>query len=321
MCSLLPASARAQHGTRPAQPHGRSASSTGMVRGYDRGLELGVPPPVPDAARRRSALIVLTGCALRRRSPRASFPSRTPASSSARPRRARTSPSRRCRRSTNQFVDNRRARIPAVSGVVGFAGATGGNSSENTARMFIQLKPFERARRHRRSRSSSGCGPKVAQVQGAKFFMQAGQDVTVGGRLSRTAISIHPHRHRHRRAQPLGADHRSSAMSKLPELQDVASDQQIASPHIADRRSTATPPRGSASRSSADRRDALRRLRPAPGRDDLHLDQPVQGDPRGRSRNSRRTRRRCRSIYVATRRRRAGAAQHRRAFHAPRSSR
>ena len=35
---------------------------------------------------------------------------------------------------------------PAVQGVVGFAGATGGNSSENTARMFIQLKPFgERA--------------------------------------------------------------------------------------------------------------------------------------------------------------------------------
>ena len=31
---------------------------------------------------------------------------------------------------------------PAVSGVVGFAGATGYNPSESTARMFIQLKPF-----------------------------------------------------------------------------------------------------------------------------------------------------------------------------------
>jgi multidrug efflux pump subunit AcrB len=31
---------------------------------------------------------------------------------------------------------------PGVSGVVGFVGSTGGNSSENTARMFIQLKPF-----------------------------------------------------------------------------------------------------------------------------------------------------------------------------------
>ena len=31
---------------------------------------------------------------------------------------------------------------PAVSGIVGFAGATGGNATENTARMFVQLKPF-----------------------------------------------------------------------------------------------------------------------------------------------------------------------------------
>ncbi len=32
---------------------------------------------------------------------------------------------------------------PAVAGVVGFAGATGGNPGENTARMFVQLKPFD----------------------------------------------------------------------------------------------------------------------------------------------------------------------------------
>ena len=34
----------------------------------------------------------------------------------------------------------------------------------------------------------------------------------------------------------------------------------------------------------ADRRDAVRRVRPAPGRDDVHLDQPVQGHPRGQAR-------------------------------------
>src|ERR1700755_3376829 len=43
-------------------------------------------------------------------------------------------------------IQNRLAEIirkdPAVSGVVGFVGSTGGNSAENTARMFIQLKPF-----------------------------------------------------------------------------------------------------------------------------------------------------------------------------------
>ena len=35
---------------------------------------------------------------------------------------------------------------PAVEGIVGFAGATGGNPSESTARMFAQLKPFQDAR-------------------------------------------------------------------------------------------------------------------------------------------------------------------------------
>ncbi len=43
-------------------------------------------------------------------------------------------------------IENALAKIilsdPAVSGVAGFAGATGGNPAENTARMFIQLKPF-----------------------------------------------------------------------------------------------------------------------------------------------------------------------------------
>src|SRR6185437_1923562 len=43
---------------------------------------------------------------------------------------------------THQVVDKVQ-RDPAVSGVVAFAGATGGNSSESTARIFIQLKPFE----------------------------------------------------------------------------------------------------------------------------------------------------------------------------------
>ena len=61
---------------------------------------------------------------------------------------------------------------PAVSGVVGFAGATGGNPSESTARMFVQLKPFDQRpsvqqvmarlkpeRSPRWSASSSTCSP------------------------------------------------------------------------------------------------------------------------------------------------------------------
>ena len=72
----------------------------------------------------------------------------------------------------------------------------------------------------------------VAQVPGVKFFMQAGQDITVGGRLSRTEYQytltdtdIDELNH--------WAPIFEQRMAKLPGLQDVASDQQIAAPHIA----------------------------------------------------------------------------------------
>src|SRR5262249_5952731 len=73
---------------------------------------------------------------------------------------------------------------------------------------------------------------KVAQVPGAKFFMQAGQDVTVGGRLTQTeyqyTITDTDTAELNHWAPVLQQE-----MQKAPELQDVASDQQIAAPHIA----------------------------------------------------------------------------------------
>jgi hydrophobe/amphiphile efflux-1 (HAE1) family protein len=131
---------------------------------------------------------------------------------------------------THQVVDKVQA-DPAVSGVVAFLGATGGNSSESTARVFIQLKPFDQ-RDVTADQVIRRLRPIAAQVQGVKFYMQAGQDITVGGRLSRTQYQytltdtdIEELNH----WAPIFAD----AMGKLPALQDVASDQQIAAPHIA----------------------------------------------------------------------------------------
>jgi multidrug efflux pump subunit AcrB len=132
-------------------------------------------------------------------------------------------------------IENQFAEIimsdPAVSGVVGFAGATGGNASESTARLFIQLKPLSE-----RDASAQAIiqrlRPKVAQVPGAKFFMQAGQDVSVGARLTQTeyqyTITDSDTEELNHWAPIL-----QEQMQKAPELQDVASDQQIASPHIA----------------------------------------------------------------------------------------
>ena len=120
---------------------------------------------------------------------------------------------------------------PAVQGVVGFAGATGGNAAENTARLFIQLKPLAE-RKVSAQEVIQRLRPKVAQVIGANFFMQAGQDVNVGGRLTKTE-----YQYTLTDSDTAELNHWAPIlqreMQKLPELQDVASDQQIASPHIA----------------------------------------------------------------------------------------
>jgi multidrug efflux pump subunit AcrB len=69
-------------------------------------------------------------------------------------------------------------------------------------------------------------------VEGAKFFMQAGQDISIGGRLSRTQYQ---YTLTDTNLEELNhwAPIIEQAMRKLPELQDVASDQQIAAPHVA----------------------------------------------------------------------------------------
>jgi multidrug efflux pump subunit AcrB len=74
--------------------------------------------------------------------------------------------------------------------------------------------------------------PKVAQVMGAKFYMQALQDVTVGGRLTQTEYQ---YTLTDTDTEELNhwAPIIQQQMEKMPELQDVASDQQISSPHIA----------------------------------------------------------------------------------------
>ena len=120
---------------------------------------------------------------------------------------------------------------PAVAAVVGFVGATGGNSAENSARMFIQLKDFSH-----RSESAQEViqrlRPKVAEVPGAKYFLQAAQDVTVGARMTQTEYQY--------TLTDTDSDELNhwapiiqQGMQKMPELQDVATDQQIAAPHIA----------------------------------------------------------------------------------------
>jgi multidrug efflux pump subunit AcrB len=129
-----------------------------------------------------------------------------------------------------QIVDIVR-KDPDVSGIISFTGASAYNPTENTARVFIQLKPHDQ-RNLTSGQIIQRLRPKVARVQGVKFFMQSGQDISVGGRLSRT---LYQFTLTDTSSDELNqwAPKMAAAMGKLPELQDVASDQQIAAAHLA----------------------------------------------------------------------------------------
>ena len=118
---------------------------------------------------------------------------------------------------------------PAVRSVVGFVGATGGNPSESTARMFIQLKPF--GQRPSIEAIMQRLRPRLAKVIGIKYFMQAGQDVTIGARLEQaqfqyTLTDTNTEELNH------WAPIFLAKMEGMKFLTDVASDQLIASPQI-----------------------------------------------------------------------------------------
>ena len=120
---------------------------------------------------------------------------------------------------------------PDVAAVFSLAGAYSYNPGENTARVFFQLKPFGQ-RTATAEQIVQRLRRKVAAVEGAKFFMQVPQNITVGGRLARTQYQytltdtdLDELNH--------WAPILEREMRKLPALQDVASDQQSAAPHLA----------------------------------------------------------------------------------------
>src|SRR5579864_7458145 len=120
---------------------------------------------------------------------------------------------------------------PGVEGVFSYDGATPYNPAENTARIFWGLKPYNE-RDATAEQIIQRLRKKVAGIVGAKFFMQVPQNITVGGRLSRTqyqyTLTDTNNEELDHWAPILEAE-----MRKLQELQQVASDQQIAAAHIA----------------------------------------------------------------------------------------
>ena len=115
---------------------------------------------------------------------------------------------------------------PAVATIAMAIGAGGSSSSINNGRMFITLKPKDQ-RDASAGEVISRLRPKLEKIEGAKLFLQASQDINVGGRASRTQFQY--------TLQDANIDELNALAPKildklktLPELRDVATDQQMA---------------------------------------------------------------------------------------------
>ncbi len=114
-------------------------------------------------------------------------------------------------------------RDPAVYSV---AMALGGAGALNNARVFITLKPREQ-RDVSAQQVIARLRPQIAKVEGGALFLQAAQDVRVGGRPSRTEFQYtlqDPDFVELNTWSPRLLD----KLKTLPELRDVATDQQSA---------------------------------------------------------------------------------------------
>ena len=66
---------------------------------------------------------------------------------------------------------------------------SGFTGSANTARMFISLKPLSERKNAFADEIIGRLRPKLAKVPGASLYLQASQDVRVGGRSATPSIS------------------------------------------------------------------------------------------------------------------------------------
>jgi multidrug efflux pump len=114
---------------------------------------------------------------------------------------------------------------PAVENLTSFIGADGVNTTMNSGRVQITLKSLEERAGVSAVDVIRRLQPRVAQVAGIEFYMQPVQDLTVEDRISRTQYQY-----------ALDAPDKTlldtwvprlvNRMRQLPELRDVASDQQ-----------------------------------------------------------------------------------------------
>jgi multidrug efflux pump len=112
---------------------------------------------------------------------------------------------------------------PGVESLSSFIGADGTNTTTNSGRLSITLKPL--AHRDRAPVIISRLAPKLAQVQGIQLFLEPVQNITVDDRVSRTQYQYtleDPDSNELNQWTNRFVDR----LQQLPELANVATDQQ-----------------------------------------------------------------------------------------------
>jgi multidrug efflux pump len=114
---------------------------------------------------------------------------------------------------------------PAVESLSSFVGADGTNTTTNSGRMSINLKPLDK-----RDLSAADVirrlEPKLEKVEGIELFMQPVQNITVDDRVSRTQYQYtleDPDQNELNQE----TNRFVAKLKSLPELEDVATDQQM----------------------------------------------------------------------------------------------
>ncbi len=135
------------------------------------------------------------------------------------------------------FLETRRAmtqiaqivqKEPGVQNVLGFLGGGGpGGGASNSARMFVTLQPSDQRLKQGLTADAiiNKLRPKTTNMPGVKFYLSSSQELNIGGRSSATQYQY-----------TLTADTQDdldtwspqlmAAMQQLPELRDIATDQQ-----------------------------------------------------------------------------------------------
>jgi hydrophobe/amphiphile efflux-1 (HAE1) family protein len=128
-----------------------------------------------------------------------------------------------------QALLNAIIRDPAVASIGAAVGAGGGNTTVNNGRVYIALKPQNQ--RGSMDQVLARLRTNLAKIQGITLYMQPAQDITIGGRLSKTQ-----YQYTLDDADPGELNHWAALfldrIKAIPGIADVATDQLNAGPML-----------------------------------------------------------------------------------------